>query len=65
MYHLTKFVFFHSVVIKPREFSWVVYKMGALLGSVGYRVKTHKITTATGQERGDIEIKDYVVLQKT
>ncbi len=42
----------------------VVYKLGALLGSVGHKVKIHKITPATGKERGDIEIKDYVVLQK-
>ena len=27
------------------------------------KVKIHKITPATGKERGDIEIKDYVVLQ--
>ena len=43
---------------------WVVYKLGALLGSVGHRVKIHKITSAIGKERGDIEIKDYIVLQK-
>jgi hypothetical protein len=43
---------------------WVVYKMGPLLGSVGHRVKIHKITPATGKELGDIEIEDYVVLQK-
>ncbi len=43
---------------------WVVYKMGELLGSVGHRVKIHKITPATGKERGDLEVKDYVVLQK-
>ncbi len=43
---------------------WVVYKMGTLLGSVGHRVKIHKITPANGKERGDLEIKDYVVLQK-
>jgi hypothetical protein len=43
---------------------WVVYKMGALLGSVGHRVKIHKITPATGKERGDLEVKDYTVLQK-
>ena len=30
---------------------------------VVYRVKTHKVGPATGNERGDIEIKDYVVLQ--
>ncbi len=38
--------------------------MGALLGSVGHKVKIHKITPATGKERGDIEVQDYVVLQK-
>ncbi len=43
---------------------WVVYRFGGILGSVGHRVKIHKITPATGKERGDIEIKDYVVLQK-
>jgi hypothetical protein len=34
------------------------------LGSVGHRVKIHKITPTTGKERSDLEIKDYVVLQK-
>ena len=43
---------------------WVVYKLGTLLGSVGHRVKIHKITPGTGKERGNIEIKDDVVLQK-
>ena len=42
---------------------WVVYKLGVILGSVGHKVKIHKITPATGKERGDIDIKDYVVLQ--
>ena len=40
-------------------FDWVVYKLGTLLGSVGHRVKIHKITPVTGKERGDIEIKDW------
>ena len=40
------------------------YRLGVILGSVGDRVKIHKITPATGKERGDLEIKDYVVLQK-
>ena len=31
---------------------------------MGHRVKIHKITPVTVKERGDIEIKDYVVLQK-
>jgi hypothetical protein len=31
----------------------VVYRLGALFGSVGHKVKIHKITPATGQERGD------------
>ena len=44
---------------------WVVYRLGGILGSVGNKVKIHKITPATGRERGDLEIKDYVVLQKT
>jgi hypothetical protein len=43
---------------------WVVYRLGGILGSVGRRVKIHKITPTTGKERGDPEIKDYVVLQK-
>ena len=43
---------------------WVVYRMGELFGSVGHKVKIHKINPATGKKRGDIEIKDYVVLQK-
>ncbi len=43
----------------------MVYRLGFILGSVGHKVKIHKITPATGKERGDLEIKDYVVLQKT
>ena len=43
---------------------WVVYRLGVILGSVGHRVKVHKITPVTGKERSDLEIKDYVVLQK-
>ena len=42
---------------------WVVYELGVLFGSVGHKLKIHKITLGTGKERGDIEIKDYVVLQ--
>ncbi len=43
---------------------WVVYHLGGIFGSVGHRVKIHKITPATGKKRDDLEIKDYVVLQK-
>jgi hypothetical protein len=43
---------------------WVVYLLGGIFGSVGHRFKIHKITPATGKERGDLEIKDYVVLRK-
>jgi hypothetical protein len=43
---------------------WVVYRLVGILGSVGHKVKIHKITPTTGKERGDIDIKDYVVLQK-
>ena len=31
---------------------------------MGHRVKIHNITPATDKERGDMEIKDYVVMQK-
>ncbi len=31
---------------------------------MGHRVKIHKITPTTGKERDDLEIKDYVFLQK-
>ena len=52
-----------TVVLQVHD--WVFYKLGVLLGSVGHKVKIHKITPTTGKERGDIEIKDYVSLQKT
>jgi hypothetical protein len=35
-----------------------------MLVSFGHRVKVHKITRAVGNEHGDIEIKDYVVLPR-
>jgi hypothetical protein len=37
--------------------------LGVLLGSVGQSVKIHKITSSTVKERGDIERRDYVVLE--
>ncbi len=43
---------------------WVLYRLGVIFGSVGHRVKIHKITPTTGKERGDLEIRAYVVLQK-
>ena len=43
---------------------WVVRRLGGILSSVGHRVKIHNITPATDKERGDVEIRDYVVLQK-
>ncbi len=43
---------------------WIVYRLSLLLHSVGHRVKTHKITPAAGNERGDIEIQDYVFLPR-
>ncbi len=43
---------------------WVVYHLGGIFDSVGHRVKIHKITPSTGKKKGDLEIKDYVVLQK-
>jgi hypothetical protein len=41
---------------------WIVYRLSLLLRSVGHRGKTHRITPAAGNERGDIEIQDYVIL---
>ena len=38
--------------------------MSSLFRSVGHRVKTHKITPAVGNERGDIEIGKYIVLPR-
>jgi hypothetical protein len=45
-------------------YEWIVYRLSLLLRSVGHRVKTHRITPATGNERGDIEIQDYVILPR-
>jgi hypothetical protein len=39
-----------------------MYRLSLFLHSVGHRVKTHKITPADDNERGDIEIQDYVFL---
>jgi hypothetical protein len=45
------------------QYEWIVYKLSLFLRSVGHRVKTHKITPDTGNERDDIE-KDYVILPR-
>jgi hypothetical protein len=50
---------FHFARNKKKEVAIIKTKM------VGHRVKIHKITAATGKERGDLEIKDHVVLQKS
>jgi hypothetical protein len=47
-----------------QDHDWIVHRLGGILGSVGHRVKIHKITPVTGKERGDLEIKDFVVLRK-
>ena len=44
---------------------WVVYRLGGILGSVGHKVKIHKITPATGKERGDLGDKKLCGLTKT
>jgi hypothetical protein len=51
-----------SVVTQVHD--WVVRRLGGILSSVGHRVKIHNITPVTGKERGDVEIRDYVILQK-
>ncbi len=40
-----------------------MYRLDVILGSVGHRVKIHNITPVTDKERGDVEMRDYVVLQ--
>jgi hypothetical protein len=40
-----------------------MYCFGDILGSVGHRVKIHKITLVTGKERGDLEIKDDMTFE--
>ncbi len=50
--------------VSSQGHDWVVYRLGDIFGSVGHRVKIHKITPVTGKEWDDLEIKDYVVLQK-
>ena len=47
----------HSAALHAHE--WFVYRLSSLLRSVGHRVKTHKITSSVGNERGDIEIDKY------
>ncbi len=42
----------------------MVCKLGSLFGSV-CQIKIHNIKAVTGKEQGDLEIKDYVVLQKS
>ena len=38
--------------------------LSLLLRSVGHRVKPHNVTPAPDNERGDIEIKDYVMFPR-
>jgi hypothetical protein len=40
---------------------WIVYRISSMIRSVGHRVKIHKVAPAVGNERDDVEIKDYVV----
>jgi hypothetical protein len=46
------------------EYEWIAYRLSLLLRTVGHRVKTHRITPPVGNERGDIEIQDYVILPR-
>jgi hypothetical protein len=40
---------------------WIVSRFSLFLRSVCHRVKTHRITPAPDNERGDIEIQDYFI----
>jgi hypothetical protein len=50
--------------VDSEVYDWVVKVQVGCLGSVVHRVKIHKITPDVDQKRGDLETKDYVVLQK-
>jgi hypothetical protein len=39
-----------------------VHRLSLLLRSIGHKFKIHRTTSSTDNERGDIEIKDYVFL---
>ncbi len=49
---------------KGKENSFKINYLQKKNCSKGHRVKIHKITPVQGKERGDVEIRDYVVLQK-
>jgi hypothetical protein len=64
-YSAVEGLFFSHFFFSPSGrdiYDWAVYKLSGILGSVGHRVKIHKMTPAQGKERGDLEIRDYVVL---
>ena len=42
--------------------NFVGAESSGILGSVGHKVNIHKINPATGKERGDLEIKDYLLV---
>ena len=50
--------------LQTQYFFLLSFSLSLLLVSVGHRVKIHKITPAVGNERGDIEIKDYDVFPR-
>jgi hypothetical protein len=57
----------HTCKVKStvsQVYDWVVYHLDDIFGSGGHRVKIHKITPVTDKKRGDLEKKNYVVLQK-
>jgi hypothetical protein len=45
-------------------YEWIVYSLSLFFHSIGHRVKTYRITPVGGNERGDIEIQDYVILPR-
>ena len=56
---------FHTQSVTQTTHDWVVYSLSSLMGSVGYRVKIRKITPPIGNERDDIEMKDFLVTSLT
>jgi hypothetical protein len=53
----------HEYLKLVADFNWWVLDHDEFL-NITHRVTTHKVTLATGNERGDIEIRDYVILPR-
>jgi hypothetical protein len=49
---------------KEKKNASFVNSLSSMLRSVVHRVENHKVAPAVGNERGNVEINDYVVLPR-